>query len=530
MENIDFVALSYLWGKPKEHGSEKGGQLPASFGAWKSENGLQAVLPKTIEDSMTVVTNLGYRYLWVDRYCIPQGGDRESIQVRAEMIAVMGSIYATSTFTIIQAAGEGPEDGLAGVSADSRYVQPAIALDDHRCIVGIGTPASNIRLSAWDTRGWTFQEGVLSRRRLVFTHCQAYFQCREMQCTESLSASIPFDHDILSAAIFPPYYHDGQKDEDRDEQYEPWVDRQTLEAFDFIERYAGRKFTYPGDAYDAFRGITTLFRSRNPPLYCFKGLPIISPAPRHNLRSAQRRESEGQVGVAEPSEEMKELAFALSWHFQGSFIMSHREPPPMVRRIQFPSWTWLGWGDCPRDYEFHLFNDLRDRDSGPAMKTYYLRSVEIQYADGTAVQWDTDWREVCVKSDTKQIDALKIDGWTFPFTLKNEHRFSEHMEARMQDEFGGQETHEFTCLFLASSHATGDASPDDEELDDEKFDPHGYAPEGCGTIFCFLLLSPSPSHPGWYERLDLARLTYFGGNLDANLAKLKAQSATIFLS
>jgi hypothetical protein len=78
-EDIDFVTLSYLWGKPKEHGPGKGEQLPATFGAWKSEHGLPTILPKTIQDCMTVVTNLGYRYLWVDRYCIPQGRDEDSI-------------------------------------------------------------------------------------------------------------------------------------------------------------------------------------------------------------------------------------------------------------------------------------------------------------------------------------------------------------------------------------------------------------------------------------------------------------------
>jgi len=48
-----------------------------------------------------------------------------------------------------------------------------------------------------------------------------------------------------------------------------------------------------------------------------------------------------------------------------------------------------------------------------AIKTYYLESAEIQNTDGTAVQWDADWRRTCVEPDTKQIDALKIDGWTF---------------------------------------------------------------------------------------------------------------------
>ena len=414
-EETDFVTLSYLWGKPKEHESEKEAQLPASFSVWQSENSLPVALPKVIQDSMTVVLELGYRYLWVDRYCIPQGGDSDSIQVRAEMIARMGSIYAGSAFTIIDAAGDGPEHGLAGVSAGTRSVQPAIALDDNRFIVGIGTPGENIRLSTWQTRGWTFQEAVLSRRRLAFTHGQAYFQCHEMQCTESLSANVPFDLGIVTGAVYPPYQHDGQDDYDRDDLYEPWVTMQMREAFGYIQRYAGRKFTYSGDAHDAFHGIIELFKFQNPPLYFLQGLTIICPAPKDNVSYPPRRNSENQDGVVGPSEEMEELAFALSWHFEFDPVTAiHYEPPSMVRRIQFPSWTWLGWEDCPTDHVFHLFKDTTQyKFAALIAKSYYLQSAEIRYADGTTVPWDVDWRQICAMSETERLKHSKLTAGLF---------------------------------------------------------------------------------------------------------------------
>jgi hypothetical protein len=34
--------------------------------------------------------------------------------------------------------------------------------------------------ASWFERGWTYQEGVLSRRRLMFTENQVCFQCEEM--------------------------------------------------------------------------------------------------------------------------------------------------------------------------------------------------------------------------------------------------------------------------------------------------------------------------------------------------------------
>jgi hypothetical protein len=146
------------------------------------------------------------------------------------------------------------------------------------------------------------------------------------------------------------------------------------------------------------------------------------------------------MGAAEPCEEMKELAFALSWRFQYSFTKwSFSELLLMVRRVQFPSWTWLGWEECPRNYDFHLFNsELRSKVWGPALKNYYLESAEVQYADGTTMQWGADWRRICVESETKEIDALRLDGWTFLFDLKKSHEFPKYMKARIHEEFGNR--------------------------------------------------------------------------------------------
>jgi hypothetical protein len=45
---------------------------------------------------------------------------------------------------------------------------------------------SKIKGSLWNTRGWTFQ-GLSSRRRLVFTGSEVYFQCQSMHFMERIS-------------------------------------------------------------------------------------------------------------------------------------------------------------------------------------------------------------------------------------------------------------------------------------------------------------------------------------------------------
>jgi hypothetical protein len=63
---LEYVTLSYVWGQ----GSEER----------MSVHGLPHELPRTIDDAIKVVNFLGYRYLWVDRYCIPQDSSAENLQ------------------------------------------------------------------------------------------------------------------------------------------------------------------------------------------------------------------------------------------------------------------------------------------------------------------------------------------------------------------------------------------------------------------------------------------------------------------
>jgi hypothetical protein len=103
-----YVTLSYVWGPPridkKALGSEfcNGGFLPSQ-------------LPKVVEDTMNVAAALGYRYLWVDKYCMDQNSPEKHAELRH-----MDFIYNRSDVTIIQVAGEDENAGLPGVGNTER--------------------------------------------------------------------------------------------------------------------------------------------------------------------------------------------------------------------------------------------------------------------------------------------------------------------------------------------------------------------------------------------------------------------------
>ena len=113
---------------------------------------------------MVVANEIGIPYLWVDKYCIDQSNANE----KHSLIRQMDKIYRGAELTIIATAGQDAELGLPGVSGLARPPQRFLTIGGQRYSV-FPDLTERVRKSRWSTRGWTYQEGLLSRRRLVFT-------------------------------------------------------------------------------------------------------------------------------------------------------------------------------------------------------------------------------------------------------------------------------------------------------------------------------------------------------------------------
>jgi hypothetical protein len=135
----EYIALSYLWGRTSWRASST--QVCTSPGLPN--------LPKVIEDALSVTLNLGFRYLWVDRYCIPE----DSHTMRIAQIYSMDTIYSSAQATIVAAVGSGPSVGLPGVGIE-RFPQPS-AHAQGRTFIWSMTPSRDlVKISPWNTRGW----------------------------------------------------------------------------------------------------------------------------------------------------------------------------------------------------------------------------------------------------------------------------------------------------------------------------------------------------------------------------------------
>ncbi|KAK3402786.1 heterokaryon incompatibility protein-domain-containing protein [Sordaria brevicollis] len=307
-----YVTLSYVWGASSHVSGNATAAGPASV--------LPACLPRVIRDAVTVTRTLGYRYLWVDRYCIPQN-DRS---VKHIQIQSMGSIYACSTLTIIAAAGDDAEHGLPGVTSRPRIPQLSVDLGDFS-VVEFHSPRYDIESSTWSTRGWTYQEAQLARRRLVFTDNQVYFQCQERYCAEGLTGK----HTSAPWTAFP------------------WPDsgRYCGVVWCRIIEFSKRRLTFDRDALEAISGILAKYyedHGLKDGVGFFCGLPIL-PHKASSVNSSARgllcekcRESRSE-GFGGTECLVRSLLWKDYWDYATDV------PSETPRRTMFPSWTWAGW-------------------------------------------------------------------------------------------------------------------------------------------------------------------------------------------
>jgi hypothetical protein len=303
----EYVTLSYVWGHAsgqiKRRTSRRpdsmlgSRRLPASGVMDAEDKGtlLSSQLPLTIEDSITVCTALHYRYLWVDRYCIPQK-DR---QMRTRQMQQMDDIYCGSALTLIACAGAGPQYGLPGVSR-SRTACPTIRIGNSHYLQMLPT-VHDIRSSTWASRAWTYQEGLLAQRRLFFTDRQVYFESNNLVESE-LTTLAPVVTRVLDPRICSQVTSSSFPGD----------------IYGCLLEYTRRKLTFQSDIMNALLGILAFYAHEHGILHLW-GIPFSVNTPASINEPPRKR-----IVTFEES---------LRWYAKGNHS----------RREGFPSWSWVGW-------------------------------------------------------------------------------------------------------------------------------------------------------------------------------------------
>ncbi|KAI4619107.1 uncharacterized protein J4E87_007694 [Alternaria ethzedia] len=186
MERLEFepyAAVSYVWG---DTGRMDYRTKISNIQSRRKSGGLAATirkLPKALVQSIRLVHDLGIRYAWIDALCIVQDSSHSwSLNSRA-----MHLIYGNATLTICAADGDS-RTGLLALDEGQRPQQQIGVYADGVHLILHQPSEISIQTSKWNTRAWTFQERLLSKRCLIFTRGQIYFQCRSTGMSEDVFA------------------------------------------------------------------------------------------------------------------------------------------------------------------------------------------------------------------------------------------------------------------------------------------------------------------------------------------------------
>ncbi len=303
---VEYVTLSYVWGAGVERTYQLSSQAVIQANG-KDGVPLAARLPQTIEDAIALTVHLGFQYLWVDGLCIIQDDPED----KGTEIKGMHTTFQNAAMCIVSASGNSVHSGIAGCTPGLRQSRQ----DVKRCkdiALGLANPPVGELLTSnvWYTRGWTFQEMMLSKRCLFFTEAEVFFKCPEFVYRESTTTeqSAMGHHSFPALTAF----------------------ERPIEAYMYcVERYSARTLSDKADILNGFTGLLlSLRRDLNEPI-CY-GMPTGD-----GLLAGLLWAPKTQLGV--------------------------RRSTGSIHEPLFPSWSWAGWEGA---IDYGLVLDTSNRFEG----------------------------------------------------------------------------------------------------------------------------------------------------------------------
>jgi hypothetical protein len=259
--NVPWVALSYCWGGPQEYSLRKDNLADYGLpGALTEEK-----LPPVIFDALIATKAIGERYIWIDSLCIVQDDELD----KAKYLFIMDAIYAHAVLTIVNAASGDTFSGLPGIRKSvHRHTQEPFEINGgwltEALDPGHSSYAGYLERCKWSTRGWAFQEGLLSRRCLIFTADQIYWQCQKSTWCES-----SFWEGIDTLQIYRHFQGDNLLTSLADPVIENWGPLYIT----ILQKYVQRDFTSESDVMHAITGVLRVLKQATGQDH-FWGLPV----------------------------------------------------------------------------------------------------------------------------------------------------------------------------------------------------------------------------------------------------------------
>ena len=322
-----YFALSYVWGGPITTTTTN-----QNFSVLQQAGSLgdTATLPETVSDAMLLTREMGERYLWVDCLSIIQDSTSKH-----QDIAHMDVIFTKAELTIVATCGNNATAGLTGVRPGTRR-RRTMSRQQGSHLMSLYLPTSKYRLlnrTAYASRGWTFQELLLSKRVLFVSQQQIVFHCTRSRRSESLPEESPhhtqYRHgeiDLFPKAISARY------------------DICNLRSYNtLVQEYSQRRLSFQSDVENAFAGLASILEE------WYSGTPVVH-------------------GMMLPF-----FACSMTWMFTHaedySSYWTNNERGK--KRAGFPTWSWVAWAAAISNINDDSASDI------PLPVLSLVRNIEI---------------------------------------------------------------------------------------------------------------------------------------------------------
>jgi hypothetical protein len=185
-----YVTLSYCWGASPTFEKLQTNTIEALKAGWSISS-----LSKTFQDAFVVTAKLGLQFIWIDAMCIIQDSE-EDWKVES---ATMAKVYSYSFVNIAAAASSDANGGLFRERRAFATNPVKVRIDWADYVAGDFYCVAD---DPWDrdvvdstllSRGWVFQERLLSGRTVYFSRNQLLWECGELYASEVFPSGGPWD-------------------------------------------------------------------------------------------------------------------------------------------------------------------------------------------------------------------------------------------------------------------------------------------------------------------------------------------------
>lgn len=185
-----YVALTYTRGSARVSSTNE-----TNLASRQQSIGIEK-FNKTFKQAISISRMLGFRYLWIDAYCIVM----DSPEDRTKHVPRMGIIFHNAALTLSAAVSPSADDGLVRYKAKTLSEEAKIPYRSKD-----GTPLGHFFVTAdkprdfvqdvtqgeLNQRAWCLQARALSRRTLHFGNDQLFWECDAGVWSEASAIEVP---------------------------------------------------------------------------------------------------------------------------------------------------------------------------------------------------------------------------------------------------------------------------------------------------------------------------------------------------